>query len=233
MGYVPDWARASCAKGSMSKPKDGIVSKPIFHSEKQQPQAKQYLADGGEPDPNWMAGENYGDNTTAEERVQMSGGDLEKFKRDQIASLPELSEPKENKRQSFGEAFKAAKDGSTFEWNGKQYKKEYASATGPKPQKMSEDQVQANDELWKKGTARGSINTTPKLSSEVKKAQDSSNAVNTPAKRAGGMLSNQSGKEVKGAEPSNWSTPTPDTRTKEEKIQAAKGGKYVQGRKPE
>lgn len=214
MGYVPDWARASCAKGGMSKPKDGIVSKPIFHGEKQQAQARQYLADGGEADPNWMAGENYGDNTTAEERVQMSGGDMEKFKRDQIASLPEITEPKETKRQSFGEAFKAAKDGSTFEWNGKQYKKEYAKAGGSKPQSEPSP-------------------AKPTVSNEVEKAQASSKATNTPTKRGGGMLSNQSGKEVKGAEPSNWSTPTPDTRTKEEKIKAAKGGKYVQGRTPE
>lgn len=231
MGYVPDWARASCAKGSAQTPKQGIVSKPIFHSEKQQAQPKLYLADGSESDPNWMAGENYGDGTTAEERVKMSGGDMEKFKRDEIANLPDITEPKETKRQSFGEAFKAAKDGSTFEWNGKQYKKEYASAT--KPQSMSQEQVERNDELWKKGTARGSIKTTPKLSSEVEKAQASSKATNTPSKRGGGMLSNQSGKEVKGAEPSNWSTPTPDTRTKEEKIKAAKGGKYVQGRTQE
>lgn len=30
------------------------------------------------------------------------------------------------KKQSFSEAFASAKDGSTFEWNGKKYKKEYA-----------------------------------------------------------------------------------------------------------
>lgn len=31
-------------------------------------------------------------------------------------------------KQSFSQAFRAAKDGSTFEWNGKKYKKEYAKA---------------------------------------------------------------------------------------------------------
>jgi hypothetical protein len=46
-------------------------------------------------------------------------------------------------KQSFGQAFKSAKDGSTFEWNGKQYKKEYAtesassSATKPSSPKSS------------------------------------------------------------------------------------------------
>jgi len=34
--------------------------------------------------------------------------------------------PKAEKKQSFKEAFASAKDGSTFTWNGKQYKKEYA-----------------------------------------------------------------------------------------------------------
>lgn len=34
-------------------------------------------------------------------------------------------------KKSFGQAFKSAKDGSTFEWNGKAYKKEYASETAP------------------------------------------------------------------------------------------------------
>jgi hypothetical protein len=35
------------------------------------------------------------------------------------------------KKQTFGQAFKSAKDGSTFEWNGKPYKKEYASESTP------------------------------------------------------------------------------------------------------
>lgn len=34
-------------------------------------------------------------------------------------------------KQTFGQAFKSAKDGSTFEWNGKQYKKEYADSSAP------------------------------------------------------------------------------------------------------
>lgn len=43
--------------------------------------------------------------------------------------------PEPAKKQSFSEAFSAAKDGSTFSWNGKQFKKEYAKpaakATAP------------------------------------------------------------------------------------------------------
>lgn len=37
--------------------------------------------------------------------------------------------PAPERKQSFSEAFKAAKDGSTFEWNGKKFKKEYASSS--------------------------------------------------------------------------------------------------------
>ena len=40
---------------------------------------------------------------------------------------PEKAESK--KPKSFKEAFAAAEDGSTFEWNGKKYKKEYAKPT--------------------------------------------------------------------------------------------------------
>ena len=39
------------------------------------------------------------------------------------------------KKQSFSEAFKNAEDGSTFEWQGKKYKKEYASETKAAPSK--------------------------------------------------------------------------------------------------
>ena len=44
-----------------------------------------------------------------------------------------ISEPAKTTpvKQSFGQAFKSAKDGSTFEWNGKQYKKEYATESTP------------------------------------------------------------------------------------------------------
>jgi hypothetical protein len=52
---------------------------------------------------------------------------------DPIASLNKArgwtdTEEAPAKKQTFKEAFAGAKDGSTFEWNGKKYKKEYASA---------------------------------------------------------------------------------------------------------
>lgn len=49
-------------------------------------------------------------------------------------------------KKSFGQAFKSAKDGSTFEWNGKAYKKEYASETAPSSTvKQSEPKSTANN----------------------------------------------------------------------------------------
>jgi hypothetical protein len=214
MGYKPDWQNQSHAKNGQTTSKPGIVSKPIFHGEKQQSQPKLYLADGieGGVDVNWMAGENYGDNTTAEQRVEMSGGDMAKFKSDEIAKMPELSEPKApdtGKRQSFGEAFKAAKDGSTFEWNGKQYKKEYAKAPSVKKASYDIEDGKFMD------------TTTP-----TAKRAAADNAEENKIRNARG------GKFVQGAKPSNTSTYV-DERTKEEKIKAAKGGKFVQGRKPE
>lgn len=225
MGYVPDWQRQSHAKGTgASKPtqSNSIKSVELFHNAPSRNVQAKRFADGGEVDLPELR-----------EPTEADRGDSSPTS---VADLPELREPtaadsKPAAPQKFGEAFKSAKDGSTFEWNGKLYKKEYAQSS--KPQAMSQEQVEKNDELWKKGTARGSIYTTPKLSSEVEKAQSSGRATPPTVKRGGGMLSNQSGKEVKGAEPSNWSTPTSDTRTKEEKIKAAKGGKYVQGRTPE
>jgi hypothetical protein len=43
------------------------------------------------------------------------------------ASVAEQMEKTPAKKQSFSEAFKGAEKGSTFEWEGKKYKKEYAS----------------------------------------------------------------------------------------------------------
>lgn len=43
------------------------------------------------------------------------------------------AEPEAPKKQSFREAFASAKDGSTFEWNGKKFKKEYAKPAAKSP----------------------------------------------------------------------------------------------------
>ena len=57
-------------------------------------------------------------------------------------SPPELEAPK----KSFAQAFREAEDGSTFEWNDKKYKKEYADKKGEKtsPRKMSADEFMSD-----------------------------------------------------------------------------------------
>lgn len=67
MGYAPEWNRQSMAKTGSSKPKQGIVSKPLFHQAEQKgDSSKQNLftrhyADGGEvyneTDPGLLGGE--------------------------------------------------------------------------------------------------------------------------------------------------------------------------------
>ena len=81
-------------------------------------------ADSGE----WARGENYGDNTTGDERVAMARAPARMASNEEVRAAAEEGAAKS---QTFKEAFKAAKDGSTFSWNGKQYKKEYASAKKP------------------------------------------------------------------------------------------------------
>jgi hypothetical protein len=82
-------------------------------------------------DSDWARGEVYGDNTTPEQRAEMTGGP-------KIATNQEVMDAAKEAdakpaARSFSDAFRNAKDGSTFEWNGKQYKKEYAKSES-KPQ---------------------------------------------------------------------------------------------------
>jgi hypothetical protein len=51
----------------------------------------------------------------------------------EIEEMQAAEAPKPAKKQTFAEAFKSAKDGSTFTWNGKQYKKEYAQPKAKAP----------------------------------------------------------------------------------------------------
>jgi hypothetical protein len=51
----------------------------------------------------------------------------------EIEEMKAAEAPKPAKKQTFAEAFKNAKDGSTFTWNGKQYKKEYAQPKAKAP----------------------------------------------------------------------------------------------------
>lgn len=63
------------------------------------------------------------------DEVEYFGSSVGKSESAPAASSSESSTKSEApaKKQSFSEAFKGAEDGSTFEWQGKQYKKEYAS----------------------------------------------------------------------------------------------------------
>lgn len=121
MGYKPDWQNQSAKKPAGHKCSPGIQSRELFHGAKMANggMVKGY-ADGGMPEP-------------LREPTEADRGETS------VADLPELREPTAADRgeaapakQSFGEAFKSAKDGSTFEWNGKQYKKEYAQAPAAK-----------------------------------------------------------------------------------------------------
>lgn len=60
------------------------------------------------------------------------GGEVEAMgSGDAPSTSSEDSSPAPERKQSFKEAFASAKQGSTFEWNGKKFKKEYAAAKPP------------------------------------------------------------------------------------------------------
>ena len=67
------------------------------------------------------------------DEVEYFGSSIGKSESAPAASSSEPSTKSETpaKKQSFSEAFKGAEKGSTFEWQGKQYKKEYASDKKP------------------------------------------------------------------------------------------------------
>jgi hypothetical protein len=186
MGYKPDWQNQSAKKPAGHKCSPGIQSRELFHGAKMADGGilKGY-ADGGMPEP-------------LREPTEADRGETS------VADLPELREPTAADRgetaapakQSFGEAFKSAKDGSTFEWNGKQYKKEYAKAPAAK---------------------KSSYDIEDGKFMDVKPA--------TPAPQPSGVRYGRGAVRADAG--------TPDTRTKEEKIKASRGGKFVQGRTPE
>lgn len=138
MAGESNWTRGNFKKTSNSVSFGVRSTGSLFHS---QP-AVRHFNDGGLSDGEWARGENYGDGTTGEERVAMArdpnykvpapattdrddeGREKGMFEKEPSENFTPV---KETKKQSFGEAFRSAKDGSTFEWNGKMYKKEYAS----------------------------------------------------------------------------------------------------------
>lgn len=146
MANSSDWTRGNFKKTSNDVSFGVRDTGSLFHSKPKVPG----FADGtpgGLSDGEWARGENYGDGTTGDERVAMA--------RDSGYKEPGMSEKepgwdtksssdepaKAVKKQSFSEAFKAAKDGSTFEWNGKQYKKEYASKPAASKKEESADEA--------------------------------------------------------------------------------------------
>lgn len=67
-------------------------------------------------------------------------------RQDAAAAASDAASKSASVPKSFGAAFKAAEDGSTFEWNGKQYKKEYAaSASKPTAPKAAAPKAAAAD----------------------------------------------------------------------------------------
>lgn len=59
----------------------------------------------------------------------VDGNDLGAYNEASSSSSEDSSPaPTSERKQSFKEAFASAKQGSTFEWNGKKFKKEYASS---------------------------------------------------------------------------------------------------------
>lgn len=62
------------------------------------------------------------------------GGEVEAMgSGDAPSTSSEDSSPAPERKQSFKEAFASAKQGSTFEWNGKKFKKEYADSKSSAP----------------------------------------------------------------------------------------------------
>lgn len=83
-----------------------------------------------------LADEDYGDNTTREERLAMVRSPRAKASEPEEApSKPAAEESKGSGKQSFKEAFAEARKGGgkTFEWNGKKYTTELAKAPSKAP----------------------------------------------------------------------------------------------------
>lgn len=97
MGYAPDWMRGSMKKGAA-------------------PVVRKY-ADG-------TPGGVYEDSDDAKNLMAAAEREAkDAYRKDVEPVETRVETPKMN----FKQAFAAAKDGSVFEWNGKKYKKEYAS----------------------------------------------------------------------------------------------------------
>lgn len=123
MAEVASWQRQNMKKGGAT----GVHS---MHSKIAKPTVKHY-ADGGEVNKNPFQG----DDVDPFSAVRGEDGGIDRSKMTDTAPAEPKSESKPAApaaRMSFKDAFRAAKDGSTFEWNGKKFKKEYAQASAPR-----------------------------------------------------------------------------------------------------
>jgi hypothetical protein len=93
-----------------------------------------------------------------------------------------------DRKQTFNEAFKAAENGSTFEWNGKQYKKEYAKGAADKKAEAAESRSSGSTgKSFSEDVAeRRSNRTVEKLMARNEDyGNESRRQVNAPSKPAG------------------------------------------------
>lgn len=77
----------------------------------------------------WARGENYGDNTTPDERVAQARAPRREATAEEIEAITPKT-PEESIKQTFKQAFAAARSAGdkTFEWEGKKYTTQLASA---------------------------------------------------------------------------------------------------------
>lgn len=77
----------------------------------------------------WARGENYGDNTTPDERVAQARAPRREATAEEIEAITPKT-PEETTKQTFKQAFAAARGAGnkTFEWEGKKYTTQLASA---------------------------------------------------------------------------------------------------------
>lgn len=207
MGHKPDWQNGSMKKPAGHKCTPGMQSRELFHGASKPGVQAQRFADGGEAD------------TSAyfKDTVTQSDSGYEAIKE----SAPAAEAPK-----SFGSAFKEARASGAkdFEYNGKKYTTELA---GEKKSAQAKYDVGTEEDRTFARPAKTFAEDVAERKASMMKTSEPAAAAPAPAKTAS-VESNPRRRYATGG-----SAPAADTRTKEEKIKAAKGGKFVQGRTPE
>lgn len=179
---VQNYADGGMATKDITSPTDGWAAHGSRNYKKADGGMIKHLADGTASDGEWARDENYGDGTTGDERVammrdpslpaketaptnepkqKMDMGEFEGL--DDAIARNKADTPSAPAKMSFKEAFRNAKDGSTFEWEGKQYKKEYAQ---PKAAPKAEPKVEP-----KAPVASAPKSEPPKADTDQKKTE--------------------------------------------------------------